>query len=150
MEEVYVKNDRALDNADVIEDGIYKEVYDDVVLKIWHLVEHGELNVANVQEIFKDVMEAVEAVGKTHSLSGVQKGQMAGAIALRIVDDLHDRGKVNDDFHKKFKQGMEVFGIAIFALPILASQGKIIVNQITEAIEESACCQKCGAKCTIL
>lgn len=134
-----------------VDDDVFTDVYKQVSNQIKALIVHGNLDVTNIDELFKDVMEAVEAIQNHHVISGTQKAAMAKGLLLQVLKDVYDDGKIDKGLYETAVALVETFGPVIFKLVSLASKGLIHINDmIGDAIENSACCQKCQTKCNIL
>lgn len=134
----------------IIDDSVFGDVYKQVSVQITALVEHGSLNFGNLDELYKDVMEAVEAVRNHHVISSTQKVSMAQGVIHAVLDDVYAHGKMTKEFYDKATQLVDDFGPLIFKLVVMASKGQVHINNAIEAIGESECCQNCQKKCCIL
>lgn len=138
--------DSSKDPVSAVSDEI-NQAYKAVSDSLFAFVDRGEVNVFNFDEILKEVMEAVEALGNVTTLSGTQKGQLAQDFSIRVINDLHERGKISDDFFNQASSAMKYVGPSVFTAITLASKGKILINQAVDAIEKTKCYQKhCGSQ----
>ena len=109
------------------------------------------LNVYNFTELLQQVMETVERLGELRTMSGAQKCQMAQDLSTKLLKDLHDRKLVSDNFYEQSSQAVQYLGPAIFTAIVLASKGKILINQVVDDVKSSQCYQtKCAGKCCVL
>lgn len=110
------------------------------------------LNVYNFSELLQQVMETVERLGELRAMTGAQKCQMAQDLSVKLLKDLHDRTLVSDGFYEQSSQAVQYLGPAIFTAIVLASKGKILINQAIDDVKASQCYQtKCaGGKCCLL
>jgi hypothetical protein len=109
------------------------------------------IDITNLEEVFKQVMEGIEALGQMKHLSGAQKGQLAQNFSVRLINDLHEKKLVTDEFYEKASDAVKYIGPAVFTAIVLASKGKILINKAMDAIEETKCYQThCAGKCCVL
>lgn len=118
------------------------EAYDAISATVFAFAKRGGVDVFNLQVVFKQVMEGVEALGALQELTGPQKGQLAQDFCSRIMDDLHTKGLITDDFYAKAKDAVKYIGPAVFSAIVLASKGQILVNAAVEEIKEHCGCFK--------
>lgn len=126
-----------------------EQAYKAFSAKLFSFADKGlGIDLFNFDEVIKEVMEAVEALGEVKALSGRQKSAIAQEFSTRVLTDLHNRGKVSDDFYNRAKDTMQYIGPAIFTVVSMASQGKILINQVAQIAESAGCdTKKC---CTLL
>jgi hypothetical protein len=130
-----------------------EEAYVVFSTKLFAFADKGlGIDLFNFDEVIKEVMEAVEVLGTVKVMSGKQKSAVAQDFALRVLTDLHMRGKISDNFFTRAKDTMQYIGPAIFTIVAMASQGKVLINQAVQIAESAGCdttsCK--NSKCCVL
>ena len=118
-----------------------KNAYDIVMTQVEDILTDGMVSEDNVAWIIKAVMEAIDAVAVFAEWPGAVKAAKGKLLAKHIINDLHKRGKVNDDVYKKLMTALSILSLAIFTLTVLGDKGLILFQHVKTGLQRA--CVRC-------
>ena len=118
-----------------------KNAYNIVMEQVEDILTDGMVSEDNVAWIIKAVMEAIDAVAVFAEWPGAVKAAKGKLLAKHIINDLHKRGKVNDDVYKKLMTALSILSLAMFTLSVLGDKGKILFQHVKNGLQRA--CARC-------
>ena len=118
-----------------------KDAYDIVMAQVEDILTDGMVGEDNVAWIIKAVMEAIDAIAVFAEWPGAVKAAKGKLLAKHIINDLHKRGKVNDDVYKKLMSALSILSLAMFTLSVLGDKGMILFQHVKNGLQRA--CVRC-------
>jgi hypothetical protein len=118
-----------------------RDAYDIVYAQVEDILADGMVGEDNVAWIIKAVMEAVDAVAVFAEWPGPVKAAKGKLLAKHVINDLHKKGKVNDDVYRKLMSALNILSLAMFTLSVLGDKGKILFQHVKNGVQRA--CVRC-------
>ncbi len=129
-------------DAEETGDKVFFAVYQRVYEQISDIVSDGALDFTNVDILIKAGMEAVEFVAaeRTPPMSGTEKAEICKKLIVAVLRDLGERGVIPKDICDKIVLAVNMLGPVMFKLIVMATKGKIGINNMVGGDGPSKCC----------
>lgn len=109
-----------------------KDLYDTVYAKINLSIANNDFTMESLEVILSKVTETVQEMSdaRASKLTGVEKRNIALNLLKMVLNDLHDKGKINDELYRAFNITLT------YVAPILFYAAKEAWKKLQEVHED--------------